>query len=183
MTTRKKTLTAKPPKRVDRRKTMSTRLTSETRAKLEAATTKSRRSLAQEIEFRLERSFAEEKSQAEISDGAVREFYVSFGKLETFLVARLLANAIQTIEAVTGKNWMDDPEAHRQTQEACKTILDAFRPPAGKRPIPTEVISEGVVAAESSTVGTDAATKALMSSFDQVAAHPAKFFRKKKKGG
>ena len=127
-------------------------------------------SLNAEMIHRLEQSFAEEKS-----------FYAPFGKLETFLVAQLLATAIQTIEAKTGKNWMDDVEAFLQTQEACKTVLDAFRPP--------DFISKGQVAAESSTVGTDAATKALISEFREAAArrrpeHPAaKFFRMKKKGG
>ncbi len=178
MATKKKTLTAKPPKRVDRRKTTSTRITPELRAKLDAAAEQSERSLAQEVEIRLERSFAEEKSQAEISDEAVRGVYTSFGKLETFLVARLLADAIQTIEAVTGKNWMDDPGAHKHTQEACKTILDTFRPPDGKGPIGVNLISD-----ESSTVGTDAAIKAVISEFDQVPHPAAKFFRMKKKGG
>ncbi len=155
MATRKKAPNAKPPKRVDRRKTMSTRLTPETRAKLEAATTKSRRSLAQEIEFRLEQSFAEEKSQAEI-------FGETFGKLETFLVARLLAHAIHTIETVTGKNWMDDPEAHRQTQNACKNILDAFRPPGGKGTM-------GIDMTFGETIGKDAAIKAIKTEFEQTA--------------
>ncbi len=175
MATTKRALKAKRPKRVDRRKTTSTRITPETRARLEEGAAQSGRSLAQEIEFRLERSFAEEKSQAEISDEAVRGFYAPFGKLETFLVARLLANAIHTIEAVTGKNWMDDPEAHRQTQEACKTILDSFRPPDGKGPIGIDLIFEG-------TVGKDAAIKAIKSEFEQMA-HPAKFFDTKMKAG
>ena len=143
---------------------MGFRPTPTIRAELEEAARANGRSMSHEVEARLERTFVE------------------FGKEETFLVARLLANAIHTIEAVTGKNWMDDPEAHRQTQEACKTILDAFRPPAGKRPIPTDLISEGLIAAESSTVGTDAATKALMSAVAH-APDAAKFFRMKKKGG
>ena len=155
MATRKKAPNAKPPKRVDRRKTMSTRLTPETRAQLEEAAAQSGRSLAQEIEIRLERSFVE------------------FGKEETFLVARLLANAIHTIEVVTGKNWMDDPEAHRQTQEACKNILDAFRPPGGKGPM-------GIDHTFGESVGKDAAIRAIESEFEQVA-HPAKFFDTKKK--
>ena len=99
------------------------------------------------------------------------KWYVgSTPRSETFLVARLLANAIHTIEAVTGKNWMDDPEAHRQTQEACKKILDAFRPPTGKGPIGIDLKFEG-------TVGKDAAIKAI---FEQMT-HPAKFLRTKKK--
>ena len=135
------------------------------RAKLEEAAEAKGLSLNAEMVHRLEQSFAEE-----------REFYAPFGKPETFLVARLLANAIHTIEAATGKNWMDDPEAHRQTQEACKKILDAFSPPAGKGPIGINLISEG-------TVGTDAAIKAVISEFDQVPHPAAKFFRMKKKGG
>ncbi len=175
MGTTKRALRAKRPKRVDRRKTTSTRITPELRAKLDAAAEQSKRSLAQEVEFRLEQSFAEEKSQAEFSDAAVRAVYAPFGKLETFLVARLLANAIHTIEAVSGKNWMDDPEAHRQTQEACKTILDSFRPSDGKGPIGIDLMYEG-------TVGKDAAIKAIKSEFNQPT-HAAKFFREKKKGG
>ena len=125
------------------------------RGKLEEAAKANGRSMSHEVEARLERSFVE------------------FGKEETFLVARLLANAIHTIEAVTGKNWMDDPEAHRQTQEACKNILDAFRPPGGKGPM-------GIDHTFGESVGKDAAIRAIESEFEQVA-HPAKFFDTKKK--
>ena len=175
MATTKRALKAKGPKRVDRRKTTSTRITPETRARLDEAAAQSGRSLAQEIEFRLEQSFAEEKSQAEFSDEKVRAVYAPFGKPETFLVARLLANAIHTIEVVTGKNWMDDPEAHRQTQEACKNILDAFRPPGGKGPM-------GIDPTFGESVGKDAAIKAIESEFER-GARPAKFSRTKKKAG
>ncbi len=141
------------------------------RAALEAAAAANGVSLNAEMVHRLEQSFAEEKS----SEEAVYAVYDSFGKLETFLVARLLANAIELIEAKTGKNWMDDPEAHRQTQEACKTILDAFRPPGGKGPM-------GIDPTFGESVGKDAAINALKSEFER-AAHRAKVFRKKKKGG
>ncbi len=145
------------------------------RAALEAAAEAKGVSLNAEMVHRLEQSFAEEKSREE----AVDAVYDSFGKLETFLLARLLANAIELIEAKTGKNWMDDPEAHRQTQEACKTILDSFRPPDGKGPIGIDLIFEG-------TVGKDAAIKAIKSEFGskfEQMRGPAKFFRTKKKGG
>ena len=165
---------------VGKRKTFPTRITEETRAGLEAAAAASDRSLSQEIEFRLEQSFAEEESRSFIATVAARGVYASFGRDDIFLVARLLANTIQRIEAVTGKIWMDDPEAYRQTQEACKTILEAFRPPAGKRPIPTDLISEGLVATESSTIGADAATDVMLSFFDQ--ATKAASVRKKKGG-
>ena len=57
MATAKRAPKAKPAKRVDRRKTTSTRVTPETRGKIEEAAAQSGRSLAQEIEFRLEQSF------------------------------------------------------------------------------------------------------------------------------
>ena len=150
------------------------------RAKLEAAAEARGVSLNAEMIHRLEQSFAEEKTQSFVEAVAAGGVYASFGRDDIFLAARLLANTIQMIEARTGKIWMDDPEAHRQTQVACQTILDAFRPPAGKRPISTDLISEGLVATESSTVGTDAATEALKSFFNQAtkAARP----RMKKKG-
>ena len=181
MATTKRALKAKRPKRVDRRKTTSTRITPETRARLEEGVAQSGRSLAQEIEFRLEQSFAEEKSQSFIATVAARGVYDSFGRDDIFLVARLLANAIQMIEAVTGKIWMDDPETYKQTQVACLKILDAFRPPAGARPISTDLISEGLVATESSSIGADAATNAILSFSDQ--ATKAARHRMKKKGG
>ncbi len=144
----------RPPLPPDKRRgaSMGFRPTPTIRAELEKAARANGRSMSHEVEARLERSFVE------------------FGKEETFLVARLLANAIQTIEAVTGKNWMDDPEAHRQTQEACKIILDSFRPTDGKGPIGIDLKFEG-------TVGKDAAIKAI---FEQMT-HPAKFLRTKKK--
>ena len=154
---------------------LKTRMKEPLRAKLEAAAEENGVSLNAEAVQRLERSFAEEKSRAAISDEAVNGFYASFGKPETFLVARLLANAIHTIEAVTGKNWMDDPEAHRQTQEACKNILDAFRPPGGEGPM-------GIDPTFGESVGKDAAINALKSEFERVA-HPAKFFDTKMKAG
>ncbi len=181
MSTTKRALKAKRPKRVDRRKTTSTRITPETRARLEEGAAQSGRSLAQEIEFRLEQSFAEEKSQSFIATVAAGGVYASCGRDDIFLVARLLATAIQMIEARTGKIWMDDPEAHRQTQEAAIKVLDAFRPPAGARSISTDLISEGLVATESSTIGADAATDAVLSFFVQ--AKKAAKLRMKKKGG
>ena len=55
-------------KRVDKRKTVSTRMTPETRAKLDAASEQSGRSLAQEIELRLERSFLVDDVRAVIRE-------------------------------------------------------------------------------------------------------------------
>ncbi len=140
---------AKLPPGEGKRTPLNMRTTRELRERLEREAAASGRSLAQQVEFRLDQSYA------------------SFGREDIFLVARLLATAIQTIEAVTGKIWMDDAEAHRHTQEACRTILDAFRPP-------------GIDATESSTIGADAATDAVLSVFNQ--GTKAARLRKKKGG-
>ena len=97
MATTKRALKAKRPKRVDRRKTTSTRITPETRAQLEAAAAHSGRSLAQEIEFRLERSFLDE-------DARNREM----GGQELRALFRMLGAAAEIIETRTGKSWSKD---------------------------------------------------------------------------
>ena len=175
----KKTKTAKrgrPPLPPEKRKrpSMGFRPTADLRGKLEHAAVTSGLSLTQEVERRLERSFAEEDSWAPaIADEAKRGIKESFGKEETFLLARLLADAIQIIEMKTGKNWMDDPDAHQQAQEACKTIFDSFRPPVGGRLVLTDLKSGG-------SVGADAAEEAMLSFFHR-ATKDAKI-RMKKKG-
>ncbi len=97
MATTKRALKAKRPKRVDRRKTTSTRITPETRAQLEAAAAHSGRSLAQEIEFRLERSFLDE-------DARNREM----GGKELQALFRMLGAAAEIVQARTRKRWPQD---------------------------------------------------------------------------
>jgi hypothetical protein len=98
MGTTKSTLKAKRPKRVDRRKTTSTRITPELRAKLDAAAEQSERSLAQEVEFRLERTFMTDEGR-----------YLEFGDADTFQFCRLLAQMADMMTATNGKRWKDHP--------------------------------------------------------------------------
>ncbi len=93
MATRKKTPKAKPAKRGDRRKTTSTRITPETRAKLEATAAQSGRSLAQEIEFRLEQSFEGDEA---------------FGGRQLRALFSLFGYAAVLIEQETGKSCFKD---------------------------------------------------------------------------
>ena len=66
--------------RRDRRKTTSTRITPETRAQLEEAAAQTGRSLAQEIESRLERSFLDQEA-----------VYQAFGGKKSYEFCRVLA--------------------------------------------------------------------------------------------
>jgi len=113
MGTTKSTLKAKRPKRVDRRKTTSTRITPELRAKIDAAAEQSERSLAQEVEFRLEQSFA-------VDEG--------FGGRQFSALFRLFGNAASLIEQRTEKSYFEDLGTCRAVQVAWKRLMGGFSP-------------------------------------------------------
>ena len=107
MATRKKAPKAKPTKRADRRKTTSTRITPETRAKLEATVAQSGRSLAQEIELRLQQSFLDENARD-------REF----GGKKLRGLFRMMTGALEIIEQGRGKACTDDWGSFSAIKEA-----------------------------------------------------------------
>ena len=113
MAARKKAPKAKPAKRADRRKTTSTRITPETRAKLEAAAAQSGRSLAQEIEFRLEQSFEGDEALGG------RQLRALFG---------LLGNAANLIEQQTGKPYFEDWRTYVAVRAAWQHLIVGFGP-------------------------------------------------------
>ena len=117
MATTKRAPKAKPAKRVDRRKTTSTRITPETRGQIEEAAAQSGRSLAQEIEFRLEWTLQQE------ADSGGRQLH---GLL------RLLTGAAEIIEARTGKSASDDWETGIAVGHAWKRLIHDWlpKPPA-----------------------------------------------------
>lgn len=97
---------------------LSTRITPETRAALVEAKTKSGRSLSQEIEHRLRRSFDHDERVIEI-----------FGSRQNYAVLRLIAAAMEITNPVRGGSWRDDPFAYEQMIIAVNTVLAALRPP------------------------------------------------------
>ena len=109
----------RPPLPPDEKRlaSMGFRPTPEIRARLEAAARTSNRSLSQEIESRLERSFLEESS--------AKEF---FGGTQVFALARLIAAVVSVVEAGTGKTWRDDRDTHLQVRAAIDKILDSLGP-------------------------------------------------------
>jgi hypothetical protein len=74
------------------------RTTRELRERLEREAADSGRSLAQEVEARLERSFTSEEGR-----------YLEFGDADTFEFCRLLAQMANMMTATNGKRWKDDP--------------------------------------------------------------------------
>lgn len=101
-------------------KVLSTRIRPDLRAALDAASKESGRSLSQEIEHRLRRTFTDEK---EIRD--------RFGSRENFYIMRAIDLAIQTVvmreESVA--EWLNDRETFDRVCKTIGVVLDAIRPP------------------------------------------------------
>ena len=127
MGTTKSTLKAKRPKRVDRRKTTSTRITPELRAKIDAAAEQSERSLAQEIEFRLEQSFAVDEA---------------FGGRQLHALFGLFGNAAVLIEQQTGKAVFEHWDTWVAVRAAWESLGVRFGPQPSKKYL--KMLSESV---------------------------------------
>ncbi len=104
-----------------KRKTLTTRITEGVREQLEAAAEASDRSLSQEIEFRLERSF--------LTEEAIRDRELStFGGAHTHALVRLLGDLIKGTEFQTSGSWADDQYTFDQVCLSIETFLGALRP-------------------------------------------------------
>ena len=110
---------AKLPPGEGKRVPLNMRTTRKTREKLEKSAADSGRSLAQEVEARLERSFT--------GDGIIHHM-LGFD-LGSMMALRGLANAIEKIEREAGKSWHEDWTAREQVRAAFEAILDVFGPP------------------------------------------------------
>ena len=119
----------------DKRRTLTTRITEKTRARLEDAAAASDRSLSQEIEFRLERSFEKEDSVG--------------GQLH-FTLLRQLANTGQILEQTSGEpgvSWLIDPPTRHATLRAWDAFLnETFGTPKSRRVWKDVFIARGAFA-------------------------------------
>lgn len=99
---------------------LSTRIRQDTRAAMENAAKQSGRSLSQEIEYRLRRSFDEDKG-----------LFEKFGGRRNYAVLRLIADVMQVIcnPFRPGSDWLDDPYLFDQLVKALAPVLESFRPP------------------------------------------------------
>ncbi len=101
---------AKLPPGKGKRVPLNMRTTRETREKLEKSAAGSGRSLVQEVEYRLERSFAEEP-QSEIA----------------YRLMRLLGTAMSMVEQQTGKD-ITDYETYVAVETAITGVLKSLKP-------------------------------------------------------
>jgi hypothetical protein len=97
----------------------STRIRPDLRQKLEQAAKKTGRSLSQEIEHRLRRSFVEDEKISEM-----------FGDRRTFLLMQMMAMAIQFKgdDSRPGE-WLEHPDDFEIAIAAALAVLEAVRPP------------------------------------------------------
>ena len=102
----------KPSRRVDRRKTTSTRIRPEVRSLLEQAASQSHRSLAQEIELRLEQSFLDEEARD-------REW----GGKRLHGLFRMMAGAFEIVEESRAKACTADWGTFSAVKDAWELLL------------------------------------------------------------
>jgi hypothetical protein len=101
----------------------STRIRPDTRGRLEAAARAAGRSLSQEFEHRLRRTFTE--------DDRVIDF---FGDPKTAAIVKLIGLVIQSVNRVKGRPsgalpWTEQPHLFDQAVKAVAGVLELFRPP------------------------------------------------------
>jgi hypothetical protein len=101
----------------DKSAVLSTRISNELRAELEAAVEDSGLTLSREIELRLRKSFVEEKSIAEM-----------FGDQSTFALMLMIAGAIQLSVKKKGAGWLQNPNQFEIAIGAALNVLEAIRP-------------------------------------------------------
>jgi len=109
---------------------LSMRVRPDTREALERAAQKNGRPLSQEIEDRLRRSLAEDKTIIEI-----------FGGAEVYAIMRLISSSMAMSEnPLSQKSWLDDPYAFDQVVRTVNANLEIFRPPG--KPEPPKILPE-----------------------------------------
>jgi hypothetical protein len=96
----------------------STRIRPDLRKSLERAAKTSGRSLSQEVEHRLRRSFVEDDKIAD-----------AFGDRRTFRLMRLMSDAIHlSLNEENDQNWLDDPFRFRVALAAMRSVIEAVEP-------------------------------------------------------
>lgn len=97
----------------NKRRTLTTKITESTRKSLEEAAAGTDRSLSQEIEFRLEQSFYDDRE---------------YGGAQQRALFRTLAAVASIIEERTGKSWIEDGWTAVAVNRAWRELIQEFRP-------------------------------------------------------
>jgi hypothetical protein len=109
----------------DKSQVLSTRIRADTRAALVHAAKRSGRSLSQEIEKRLRRTFTEDE-----------RIHEGFGTARNRALMKMIASVMQTAwhPDRPDAEWLDDPWLFDQTIRLINLVLFAVRPPGPSKP-------------------------------------------------
>jgi hypothetical protein len=106
---------------------MSFRVPPELKEMMDQAAAKSGRSVAQEIEMRLERTFQNENLRDQVLE-------LAFGRIDgdlTYVLGKILQIATSQANALAhAQCWCDEPSAFKATETFIKSLLDNLRPRA-----------------------------------------------------
>lgn len=108
---------------------LSTRIRPDTRAALVAASKTSGRSLSQEIEQRLVRTFFDDEKIAD-----------SFGNRQTYVILRMVALAIQ--RSYNWDDWLRDPVLFDRVFDIIIAVISAIRPSGAPQQITVPLTAE-----------------------------------------
>lgn len=125
-----------------KRHPLNVRTTFETRQRLEKAAIDSGRSLTQEAEVRIERSFHSEDfavSALEMTYGA-EIAGIALAVADVLHTAAIATRALLAHDVLDGSGWMDDPVAFNNAVKGVQVLLDGLRPPGEPSPIPVRLI-------------------------------------------
>jgi Arc-like DNA binding domain len=117
-----------------KRANLTFRTRSGMREKLEAAAAQSGRSVSEEVEYRLERSFQQAESIADI-----------LGGVATANLLLLISMAIQEVEKATGKSWREDAGTYDRMKLAAIYILNEAPRPDEATKTPTNLSEMSVL--------------------------------------
>jgi hypothetical protein len=108
------------------------RLTTPLYEQLAAAAQAASRTLSEEIEFRLRRSF----------EGPDQQLKDRFGGETTYWLFLIAGNLVRHLESFTGERWWRDAYTHRQMKILITAMLDCFKP-AGRTRTPSDFANIG----------------------------------------
>lgn len=117
----------KPP-RPGERNPLGLRVTAEVKERLERAARESGRSISQEVEMRLERSFA-----------ADEHLYERFGGRDVYFLASLIGRVALAVKPAPEARWIDDADGAAVIRAAADMILGALAPVTPPRSRPDEI--------------------------------------------
>jgi hypothetical protein len=114
----------------------STRIRADTKAALEAAARERGHSLSQEVEYRLRRSFDEDKGLIEKLGG--RENYAVLRLISSLMGVMYNPAALSFDEVFLERSWLHDPYLFDQLLKAIAIVLEQLRPPGSSSVPPVE---------------------------------------------